>query len=262
MAPVDRTDWQLETSKFECRLSQPIPNFGTATFTHQAGESLSFLLNSSQASLLGDKTLLVEEAPPWRPGASPRQLATLDNGDSGGVLRLDERLARDVLVALYSGNQPAFTNAAWFGGQEPVKVAISAANFQMAYDGYRGCVADLLPVNYRQIARSALLFPSSQWRLSDAAKRRLDLVALYVNTDPTITSIFVDGHSDNQGRRLANRDLSRQRAEAVTRYLADIGVDEEMITTRYHGERYPVASNTTQDDRARNRRVTVRLERD
>ena len=123
-------------------------------------------------------------------------------------------------------------------------------------------MASLLPVNYRQIARSAVLFPSGQWRLSDATKQRLDLVALYVKNDPTITTIYVDGHSDNVGRRLTNRDLSRQRAEEVTRYLSNIGLSEEMITTRYHGERYPVVSNKGKENRARNRRVTVRLERE
>src|SRR5690606_27499037 len=112
------------------------------------------------------------------------------------------------------------SNANWHGTREPVKVSISSVNFQSAYNSYRGCVAELLPVNYNQIARSAVLFPAAQWRLSDATKQRLDLIALYVKTDKTVTAIYVDGHSDNMGRRLVNRDLSRKRAEEVSRYLA------------------------------------------
>ena len=75
-------------------------------------------------------------------------------------------------------------------------------------------------------------------------------------------SVYVDCHSDNYGRRLLNRDLSKRRAEEVTRYLVSQGVSEEMITTRYHGERYPVVPNNTAENRARNRRVAIRLERE
>ncbi len=123
-------------------------------------------------------------------------------------------------------------------------------------------MANLLPVNYQQIARSAVLFPSAQWRLSDATKQRLQLIAEYVQTDTSVNAVYVDGHSDNLGRRLANRDLSRKRAEEVSRYLTSLGVNEEIVTTRYHGERYPAVEPSGADSRARNRRVTIRLERE
>ena len=98
--------------------------------------------------------------------------------------------------------------------------------------------------------------------MSPATRERLDLIALYVSADDSIQSIYVDGHSDNLGRRLLNRDLSKRRAEVVTRYLVQLGVPEDKIVTRYHGERYPVVPNTSAENRARNRRVTVRLERE
>jgi outer membrane protein OmpA-like peptidoglycan-associated protein len=40
------------------------------------------------------------------------------------------------------------------------------------------------------------------------------------------------------------------------------GLDAEMFTTRYHGERYPVASNKTYNGRFQNRRGTIRLEKE
>ena len=259
-ASIDQTDWQLQSSKFECRLSQSIPDFGTAVFERKAGEALQFVLDSAQASLLGRETLVVAESPSWLPGNSTREIGKIRNKPKSQV-KVDQQLANDILVSLYKGQSPAFTNARWHGTEEPIKVAISSVNFQSAYSSYVGCVAGLLPVNYRQIARSAVLFPSAQWRLSDATKKRLDLIALYVKNDKNVSAVFVDGHSDNFGRRLANRDLSRKRAEEVMRYLIKAGVDEEMMTTRYHGERYPVVKNRGEANRARNRRVTVRLER-
>lgn len=258
---LDNTDWQLQASQFECKLSQAIPDFGSAVFTHEAGRQLEFMLDSAQNVLLGTETQITAESPPWQPGEGFKVLGTVKT-PGNAQLKVPNKLANEVLVSLFKGQVPAFTNAHWHGTGEPVKVAISSVNFQAAYKSYKACVAALLPVNYQQIARSAVLFPSAQWRLSDATKKRLDLIAIYVKADPTVKAIYVDGHSDNLGRRLANRDLSRQRAEEVTRYLTKLGVNEEMVTTRYHGERYPVVQNIGEANRARNRRVTIRLERE
>lgn len=40
-----------------------------------------------------------------------------------------------------------------------------------------------------------------------------------------------------------------------------LGVSEDMLVTRYHGERYPVVDKNSAENRTRNPRVTVRLER-
>ena len=260
-APLDATQWQLESSRFNCKLTHVIPEFGTAAFEHRAGEQLEFMLSSPQVSLLGDETLVMAEAPAWLPGGNNRQLGVIREARTEGGLILAPPLAKDMLTSLYDGQTTALSSKRWYGTEKPIKVAISPANFQQAYGSYLNCVSELLPVNFQQIARSAVLFPSAQWRLSDSTRKRLDMIAFYVQNDPSVTTIFVDGHSDSLGRRLANRDLSRQRAEAVTRYLAKIGVSEEMITTRYHGERYPVVKNNNAKNRERNRRVTIRLER-
>lgn len=261
-ASLETTRWQLDASRFLCRLTQPIPDFGQAVFEHGAGEEVRFELRAPRASMLGDNTRLTSEPPLWWAGRAPRRIGVIQNQPGDNRVRIRPLMARAMLASLSSGYLPTFTNARWMGTTEEVRVAISAANFATAYADYVDCVSSLLPVNFRQIARSALLFPSAEWRLSDATKKRLENVALYVKNDSTVTGVFVDGHSDRVGRRLTNRDLSRKRAEAVSDYLARLGVQSEMITTRYHGERYPVIEARTSKARARNRRVTVRLERE
>jgi outer membrane protein OmpA-like peptidoglycan-associated protein len=47
----------------------------------------------------------------------------------------------------------------------------------------------------------------------------------------------------------------------VTDYLVSQGINAAMILTRYHGERYPIATNDTAAGRAKNRRVTVQFDR-
>lgn len=259
---IDESEWQLEASKFNCRLSQAIPAFGDAVFEREAGETVRFILKPIENIHFKKGASLVAEAAPWQPGIAPRNIAALEAEELTGHVNVDTPYAKNMLAALYKGMMPTFTSPEWYGTQEPLRVAVSAVNFQSAYDDYVSCTAGLLPVNYRQVARTALLFPSAAWRLSDSSRERLDLIALYVKNDEAVKGIFVDGHSDNLGRRLMNRDLSKRRAEEVTAYLINLGLDPEIITTRYHGERYPVVKNNSKANRDRNRRVTIRLERD
>jgi len=261
-ASIDQSVWEMETSRFFCRLSQAVPAFGRAVFEHEEGEPLRFRLQPTQTFQLSGSARLVARASPWQPGIAPFDIAEVNINPQSGVLELDNEAASQMLVALHRGMTPTFSSEHWFQSDEPVEIGISAANFKSAYDDYLGCLTTLLPVNYRQVARTALLFPSAAWQLSDATRERLDLIALYIKTDDSVHSVYVDGHSDNYGRRLLNRDLSKRRAEEVTRYLVSQGVSEEMITTRYHGERYPVVPNNTAENRARNRRVAIRLERE
>jgi outer membrane protein OmpA-like peptidoglycan-associated protein len=83
----------------------------------------------------------------------------------------------------------------------------------------------------------------------------------FMKADPTVNHIELDGHSDNSGNRLTNRELSRRRALAVMDYFKANGVQESQITLRFHGERYPLAPNTSAANRAKNRRVNVHLAR-
>lgn len=261
-AAIDDSRWELESSKFSCRLSQAVPAYGRALFEREAGEDVHFRLQAVEQVRASSEALLVAEAPAWRPGTAPQLIASLQVDAASGNIDVAADYARQMLALLYRGLVPTFTRAGWQGTAEPLRVGVSAANFGSAFAEYSGCIEGLLPVNYRQVARTAVLFPSATVVLSDSARARLDLIALYVKHDDSVQSVYVDGHSDNLGRRLLNRDLSKKRAEAVTQYLMTKGMDESMITTRFHGERYPVVPNNTPANRDRNRRVTIRLERE
>ena len=69
--------------------------------------------------------------------------------------------------------------------------------------------------------------------------------------------IEVVGHTDDVGDDAYNQELSEQRAMAVRDYLVAAGVDGSKIATVGMGESMPVASNTTDEGRAENRRVDV-----
>lgn len=75
--------------------------------------------------------------------------------------------------------------------------------------------------------------------------RRLDGVA----------GIVIGGHTDSVGSETYNLDLARRRGEAVQRALIEDGVDARIISIIPLGERYPIATNSTDEGRAMNRRV-------
>jgi OOP family OmpA-OmpF porin len=71
--------------------------------------------------------------------------------------------------------------------------------------------------------------------------------------------VVVEGHTDNIGNDEYNQALSVQRAEAVFRYLVNRGIAPERLRTEGHGESRPVATNDTEQGRAQNRRVELRV---
>jgi len=73
------------------------------------------------------------------------------------------------------------------------------------------------------------------------------------------TIIEIAGHTDNVGGSDYNRQLSQRRASAVSQYLTSKGVAEPRIMTAAGGEEHPIASNSTEQGRAANRRVEVTL---
>lgn len=67
----------------------------------------------------------------------------------------------------------------------------------------------------------------------------------------------IEGHTDNQGARKANLELSKKRAAAVKAWLAAHGVDAGRLTTDGFGDARPLAENSTDEGRAKNRRVEL-----
>ncbi|MBU2955087.1 flagellar protein MotY [Marinobacter sp. F3R08] len=254
-AGIENSQWYLAESVFECRLVHEVPGYGRAVFNHRAGESLSFFLESESAPMRPGRGYLVVEAPTWRPGVAPKSMGTVNVSDDRRQVFLDTRQAIVVAHGLLDGMRPTVTRESWFDGR-PVRVQVSNINFAPEYQRYQRCTSNLLPVNFDQIQRSRVPFASGSTQLSDADRQLLENIVAYLNADSTVERIFVDGHSDSIGSRIDNRALSEDRANVVADYLKALGVDEDMITVRAHGDQYPVSNRP-----ADNRRTNIRLQR-
>jgi chemotaxis protein MotB len=113
---------------------------------------------------------------------------------------------------------------------------------------------------------SELLFPSGKWDMSESAKQSIAKVAAILAPHQT-TKIIVSGYTDNTpiGPGLmkegvtSNLILSQQRADTVMQYMISQGVNPSLISAQGFGDANPVASNSTAEGRAQNRRVELTL---
>lgn len=259
---LDNGAWQANTSVFACSMVHSVPFYGDAIFETRAGESSRFYLQGDVSRLRRGGAALVARSPVWAEQQRQIELGVVEVKQSPRAVELASADTERMLAELYDGFELVFARDPWYGGENPSQIAITTVGFRAAYERYLDCLAGLLPANFEQIKRTAVYFGSSKFEdIQPSELRKLDNIVAYVKADPSVREFFIDGHTDSVGTREDNLVLAEKRAEEVTRYLVNKGVPKESITNRWHGERYPVATNETLEGRAKNRRVTIRLEK-
>lgn len=105
--------------------------------------------------------------------------------------------------------------------------------------------------------QAEVLFGKDSAKLSSAANSRIAEVAAEIKKQGA-TQVRVFGFTDNLGSSAHGDVLSKQRANAVQGQL-EKALDDSSITfqVRGYGEKYPIASNDTEDGRKKNRRVEI-----
>ena len=99
-----------------------------------------------------------------------------------------------------------------------------------------------------------ILFETGKATLKAESMEEIQKVADYMKKNPNVR-FEVQGHTDNQGSDAVNDPLSQQRAEAVVKALEGLGVDGFNLRAVGKGSKEPVADNSTDEGRAKNRRV-------
>lgn len=257
--PLEHVEWTVQGDRFECRLAQPVQGFGRGEFVRRAGEAPTFQLQGQENWLSRGSAQLVAAAAPWRASHGDIPLGIVLVSETGNSLQTSQQQAGRLLSALLEGRGPLIRHRT--GQGDALEVRMLPARFSDAYQRYLDCTAGLLPYNFDQLKQTRIGFVDTNMVLSEPAKGRLQSIIEYLQEDPTVNQIELDGHSDSWGNRLSNRELSRRRALTVKEFLMANGVPEEQIIVRFHGERYPLKPNNTAANRALNRRVNVVLSR-
>jgi outer membrane protein OmpA-like peptidoglycan-associated protein len=87
----------------------------------------------------------------------------------------------------------------------------------------------------------------------------LDEVAEVMLKNPRIELVEIGGHTDTDGNEDDNLILSQARCETVRAYIASKGVAMSRMLARGYGERVPIADNSTEEGKFKNRRVEFRI---
>jgi len=101
-------------------------------------------------------------------------------------------------------------------------------------------------------------FEFNKATLTRSASSILDRVAEVLKESPGFV-IEIAGHTDSIGSASYNQQLSQARAESARQYLIEQGVNPERLQARGYGESDPIADNDTDEGRASNRRVELRV---
>lgn len=260
LTALEDSAWMTEASPYACGLKHMIEGYGEGVFVHEAGEARVFQLNGRGFRFANKPIQLIADPPNWLPNRDQTLLSVV--GLKKNRVEVRGELITQMMAELVSGMLISFNGILADSENQTFDIVLSAAGFHAAYEQYLLCERQLLPVNFRQIARTRIQYRSAETDISSEGQTLLDKIAIYLMTDKSILSLYIDGYTDDAGLKRDNVTVSKSRAELVTNYLLDKGVSKEMIVTRYHGESYPVVKNSTNSNRAKNRRTTVRLSRE
>ncbi|MEW5797475.1 MAG: OmpA family protein [Bacteroidota bacterium] len=106
----------------------------------------------------------------------------------------------------------------------------------------------------KTVIMEGITFEMGKTILTKDAMVVLDNIAKTLLENPEL-KIQVNGHTDNTGNASANRRVSLARAKEVSRYLMEKGVSAERLFAQGFGPDKPIATNKTEEGRAKNRRV-------
>lgn len=109
----------------------------------------------------------------------------------------------------------------------------------------KGC-----PIQYTFLVQ----FPHDSTEITSAYTSEVEDFALFLKNHQGV-SAKIDGHTDSNGSESYNRLLAAKRANVVKKALIKLGVEEKRLSSEGFGEDYPIADNSTEEGRKKNRRV-------
>lgn len=107
-----------------------------------------------------------------------------------------------------------------------------------------------------QFLDQVVLFDFDSAVLKPGAQAMLQTKAEWLKGNPEVPIVMIEGHCDERGTEAYNMALGAKRAEAVKKYLLDLGVDTQMLDTQSFGEEKPAAYGHNEEAWSQNRRAS------
>ena len=247
-AAAPSLDWMFSLIDGELALSGQVPNSDVRdALLEAAGESL----DPPRVQTVKDGLIVTDTSE--KPGFSEiatRGLNGLSRCHSGEtrfeddtftfVCEVDDISSSDAIETFMNAPLP-------YGAVGEVQV--------LARDAVLTCERDLSEL----LAESRIEFALSSATIRASSQTVLDQIAQIARNCPG--RLRIEGHTDNTGRATYNDTLSQNRAEAVRSALIARGVDEDRLIAQGFGSSDPVATNSNEAGRARNRRIEIKVVR-
>ena len=253
----EQSIWSVESDPFYCKLAQTLDGYARLSVESKPSseQTLIFKWLLTERSIT-DVQIYARQAD-WQRSDSispdinffttniDQQEIHFNTGIASVLRAIKEGFWLDVIVGF---------------GDEQLKLTFTTTFSNNVIAEYQACRKQLAPLSWQNARDNEISFASGERTVKKPADLKLleDLVR-YIALDKKVTKVMVDGHTDNVGSALANRLLSKERADDVASRLVEFGLAEKMIEVRAHGQRYPKSNNKSQAGQSSNRRVLIRL---
>lgn len=235
-----------------------LPDYWIQACTLKQFDAYSFAVGKGKTQVEGQFTL-IRYQPPDGLTTKPSTLQVLRNVENavkkiGGVVLATDQ-SRETLKLTKDGKEIWIEAWADFTGQYILTIVEKAGMAQeMVADA--SAFADGLKAT-GHIAVDGILFETGKAELKPESAPALVEVAKLLKGDATL-KLFVVGHTDNVGALEGNMKLSQDRAQAVVQALVKThGIVATRLKAYGDGPYAPVASNDTEEGKAKNRRVEL-----
>lgn len=102
-----------------------------------------------------------------------------------------------------------------------------------------------------------LKFETGSAKIDSTSMQEVKNIAEILKAYPI--DLRIGGYTDNVGKEASNMKLSADRAANVMAALVSMGIDAKRLTSEGYGSQHPIASNDTEEGKAQNRRIAVRV---
>jgi outer membrane protein OmpA-like peptidoglycan-associated protein len=103
-----------------------------------------------------------------------------------------------------------------------------------------------------------IFFNTNSVELLDESKLDLNQLLELLKSNANL-KVEISGHTDDVGKDETNLTLSDNRAKSVVAYLVDNGINAERLVAKGYGETQPIAENTDEEGRSKNRRTEFKI---
>ena len=158
---------------------------------------------------------------------------------------------------IYGGLGPAYVSAIPVKAGEIYYLMVNCSGQMYVSKGHQPLGFNIYFYNYfpkrKPTVLNNIFFETGKAVLQKESFPELNKLAGMLRTSYMV--IEVRGHTDNAGDEKNNQLLSEERAKAVVDYLLSKKIDKKRLFYKGFGSTKPIASNSTQEGRQKNRRV-------